>query len=752
MKRILSVITACWLASLQAFAQCPDTTITDDGFHPPSDSLDCVVRGMAFSESIQVNVPATLATPIGSVTVTSVVINDVTGEPAGIVNDCTPANCTFNGGSSGCINFSGITNDPAGAYPIDFVVTVSVNVPIFGAQSYGPASIDSLLAQLAQLPIPVQVPFLSNIDYELKVIEPGAPCAPLLAVSISGNTTICPGESTTLTANVDNASGNETYRWSPGGQTTPSITVTSTGMYSVEVADQGDTATASVTVVAGQAPTAGFTVLSFSLDATFTNTSSANATSFSWNFGDGSSSTSASPSHRYSAAGTYTVRLIASNGCGADTATQQLTLTVAPCSLDSSVTVRGVSPGPNAIPCIERGVPYSQTMQIFNFDTLIGFSGVAITVNYAQIDSVENLPCGITWQSNKMRYAPGERGCILVSGTSKEVVGQYPLKIYMTLEINVPILGTTTQSGELNDLIGQLNGILALVGQPPLNFDYRYISRVIENGTTACPPRDTTATATASGSGSANACPAFMVDIEGNPTICSGQPTTLTAVPKYYNGSISGVTYQWGPGNQTSASISVSAAGSYSVTVTAAGATASDNVNVSEGTMPDASFTATASGRVVTITQNNTAGSTPINYVWNWGDNSTSSGQIPPPHTYAQNGNFTITLTATNSCGSDTYTQSVTVTGIGQVENNLGFDVFPNPSAGSFYITLTNNASTRVNLRVFDLSGKMVYKENISDAGSAINRQLDLSALPRGVYTLHLNSEAGNGIQKLMLY
>ena len=49
------------------------------------------------------------------------------------------------------------------------------------------------------------------------------------------------------------------------------------------------------------------------------------ATTYRWDFGDGSSSSAASPAHTYAQAGSYTVRLIAANACGADTATQNLT-------------------------------------------------------------------------------------------------------------------------------------------------------------------------------------------------------------------------------------------------------------------------------------------------------------------------------------------------------------------------------------------------------------------------------------------
>jgi len=721
MKRILSIAILSCSFCLSVLAQCtPDPTITTPGLYPPPDSLSCVERGVAYSQVVQIRIPATFQ----GFNIDSIIINGITGFPTGITYACNPATCKLVPSATGCILLSGTTSDPAGDY--DLVLNATAY-----ALGFGLPVPDSLLAQ-------------NGYDLRLLIIEQGAGCRTGVAVAISGNPTICSGGSTTLTADVTNATGTPSYSWSPNGETTQSITASAAGTYSVTVTDQSGSATASVNVIASQAPVAGFTFQVFGQNAVFTNTSTGNPETYSWDFGDGQTSSQMNPSHPYANTGTYTVTLSVSNDCGSDNISQQVTISsLSPCIPDTVTRAPGVYPSPDSIPCVERGMPFDFTMQTQNYSSLFG----VVTLNWTRIDSIENLPCGITWASDKPQYSSGEKGCIRVSGISREVVGHYPLKIYMTF--NISALGQTLeQGGEVTSLIDQLNALASGLNLGTLDVDLKYVSRVIEAGDN-CPARDTTSTLTASG----DACPAFSVDIDGNAVICSGQPTTLTAVPKYYAGNLSSVTYSW-TGGETTPSITVSNTGTYTVTVTElGGATVSNSISVTAGTVPTAAFTASVNGAVATITLNSSTGGA-TNYTWNWGDGTSSSGQIPPPHTYTSNGNFTITLTATNSCGSDQATQTVTIMGvfIKPVENNLEFEVYPNPGTGHFNISIANNEGRQLSLRIFDLSGKMVYSENIGEGSYVVKQQLDLSALPKGVYTLHLNSEAGNGIQRLTVY
>jgi len=146
---------------------------------------------------------------------------------------------------------------------------------------------------------------------------------PLATISPEGPVTICQGNSVTLTS-----SPGESYLWSTG-ETTQSIVVETSGQYFVTVTNMYNCSATSLptTIMVDPLPVAGFT---WSETGTFTYSfvnTSVHASSYAWDFGDGQTSTAVNPTNGYANAGTYTVILTATNGCGSDTATAVITLT-----------------------------------------------------------------------------------------------------------------------------------------------------------------------------------------------------------------------------------------------------------------------------------------------------------------------------------------------------------------------------------------------------------------------------------------
>ncbi len=152
---------------------------------------------------------------------------------------------------------------------------------------------------------------------------------PPLAIVVTSNDTVCPGQPATLIATAGGGNGNYTITWLPGGLNGNPITVTPnvTTTYTATVTDGCTVAPASAT---GQVVVTPIPIISFNANpasgclpvcAVFagiaTNVPGNNVVSYSWNFGDGSSGTGINTSHCYTVSGNYNVTLdgVTQKGC-----------------------------------------------------------------------------------------------------------------------------------------------------------------------------------------------------------------------------------------------------------------------------------------------------------------------------------------------------------------------------------------------------------------------------------------------------
>ncbi|HEX5002502.1 MAG TPA: T9SS type A sorting domain-containing protein [Bacteroidia bacterium] len=566
---------------------------------------------------------------------------------------------------------------------------------------------------------------------------------PSSTVTPSGATTFCQGGSVTLSAPSAGS-----YLWSPGNQTTQSISATASGTYSVKVtSSNGCTANSPGTSVTVNAlPTAttspsGNVAINSGSSTTLTASS---GSSYLWSPGG---QTTASIS--VNSAGSYTVRVTNSNGCSATSA-------------PVNVTVNGTG-----IPTITANGPTSFCQG----------GSVVLTASPGAAYFWSN---GLTTQSITATINGGYTVSVTSAGGTSANSAPINLTVYSLPSASVTAGGSTTfcQGGSVNMTAGSASSYLWSPGNQTTqtiaaNASGSYSVKITNsNGCTA------TSSAIAV---NVNPAPSATTNPSGNITINSGSSTTITAS--------SASSYSWLPGGQTSQSISVSSAGTYSVKVTNSyGCSAvSPNVTVSLTTSttcdpPYGLITTNVLRNSATLAWTNpNTGQTDFSVKLR---NMTTgqyyyTGNVPSTTTamtVGANSSTTYRWWVRSFCGSLrsayagflTYTTpavrvdgtAVTTEPLYYSDPNdddgpfikLEFDetsLYPNPASTSSTLSFYTASDAAYTVTLSDISGKVVYTREIHALQGFNLIDLDLSTLSKGVYMVRLSGDSLNVNKRL---
>ena len=103
------------------------------------------------------------------------------------------------------------------------------------------------------------------------------------------------------------------------------------------------------------------------------------------------------------------------------------------------------------------------------------------------------------------------------------------------------------------------------------------------------------------------------------------------------------------------------------------------------------------------------------------------------------NDTYTITVIDENGCTSTTGDILVDFTSLNEIDFDLSFDLFPNPTQDQLNIELNQPTEQKLSFQIFDVTGKLVQEVQFTKNNSYLKEQVDVSRLAAGSYEVLLS-------------
>jgi len=472
----------------------------------------------------------------------------------------------------------------------------------------------------------------------------------------------------------------DSWLWTfPGGTpatstvANPTVTYNTDGVFDVTITvtnnGQSTTVTYSNYIEIDPAPTALFDFTSASSSAVLFNNQSINSSYYYWSFGDGGSSQAFNPYHNYSASGTYQVNLTAANDCTAEVYSTFVTI-----NLDSMINGGGPIP------------------PVANFEVDNQSACATTTMSFTDLSS--NAPTGWLWsfeggtpssstdRNPVVTYnTPGTYSVILESSNAGGSDTKVELS-YITVD-DVPQANFSLAASFGNAVFSNLSqnavsyswdfgdGNTSALQNPMHTYSVSGTYDVVLTATNPCGSSSSLETITidlSNTGGGTSPVAQFNSDIQSGCTPTSIQFFDLsTNDPTFWSWSFEGAT----PSTSTLANptVTYNIPGTYTVILQAGNAAGTDTEVLLSyiviDDVPDVGFSIAQTSDVDAVFSNTSNGAD--SYLWNFGDGNTST-DADPSYTYLADGTYTVTLEATNPCGTVTMSQNITISNTGSVQ------------------------------------------------------------------------------------
>ena len=514
---------------------------------------------------------------------------------------------------------------------------------------------------------------------------------------------VCLGDSVRFTNLSSSSDPIAAYAWNFGDLTTSAISnpvhyYSAAGTYTVQLtastANCSDDTTINVTVSPG--PLASFTASSVSQcglsPITFSN-STTGSPSFTWNFGDGSATSSqTSPVHTYSAAGNYTVSLIASQGSCADTLTRTNYISI-----------------------------YNQPTASFSTSNVCIGDSVRFTNSTSSVDPV------VSWAWN---FGDGNSSALQNPVHYYSSAGTYTVHLSASTT-NCVDDTTITVTVSPGPVVSFAASATTVCGNQAITFNntttgspaYSWNFGDGNTSTQLSPSHSYSAAGTYSvtliavqGSCSDTLVRSSYITVNNSPTssfsassVCLNDSVHFTNLSNANGGTITSYVWTFGDGG-TSSSITpahlYTTSGTYNVQLTASNGTCSDDttISVTVNARPVVAFTTSSVSACDTLTVQFTNATTGASsYTWYFGDGFTSNS-TSPSHLYSTPGTYSVTLTSSAAGGCSASLSQLNLITINP-SPEVAFTTAQTSVCLNSCITFTNQSGTGITSYSWSFSG-----------------------------------------------
>ncbi len=366
----------------------------------------------------------------------------------------------------------------------------------------------------------------------------------------------------------------------------------------------------------------------------------AEADSYSWDFGDGTTSSIENPNHEYTLPDNYTVTLITENECGTSTTTQTVTVSFNPVvSFEADVQAG----------CVPFTVQFQNTSFAgTSFEWTFPGGNPASSTDENPIVSYETAGVfDVTLTATNQFGTSTETFTEFVSAEDLPMV-DFSYNVNGAMVEFMAIGNADTWVWDFGD------GMTGMGANVNYTFDAENIYNVTLIGSNGCGEVEQSYEVVAYSDPSAGFSIANVVYCVGEEIVLENTSSDNTTE---YSWVFNGADVE--SSDEKNPTITYSQAGTYDISLTASNPVGEDtDMQASVITIIDAptvSFT-TSSIQLSFEFENLSDGSD--NCVWDFGDGTTSMDSNPS-HTYAEEGEYIVTLTCENMCGQTVETQTI---------------------------------------------------------------------------------------------